>query len=83
MNSQQVLEESIEKMGVWMTKHPTGTLTVQSDEGVIQILPYPGHWVVRWKNLNEVLPYETNKYEWGQVADLVHKILTWSRYGNS
>lgn len=76
--NQQTLEESIEKMGVWVSKHPSGTLTVTQGTEKFTIFPHENRWTYQIKRYEDNLPYRTGFFARKDVQIFVHKILTWT-----
>lgn len=77
-NHQQVLEDSIAKMGVWITRHPSGTLRIQQGLEHMHIFPHENRWTYRIRRFDEVYPYRTGFYTRKDVQLFVHEILKWS-----
>lgn len=77
MKPQQVLEESIERMNVWCSKHPTGVLTLTGRGARLRVVPEENGWLLKSvdskgnADLIGGFPFE-------DVQKLVHKILRWS-----
>lgn len=76
--NQRELEESIEKMGVTLSKHPNGTLTVSQGGEFFTIFPHEKRWTFRVRRFNEVNPYQTGFFARKDVDLMVHKVLTWA-----
>lgn len=76
--NQEVLETSIERMGVWMSRHPAGTLVLAQGDERVFIHGYPGEWHVKWISGRQVNPYKERTYPRKKVQKLVHKLLVWN-----
>lgn len=81
MVNQKVLEDCIERMGVSISKHPSGTVIVSQGGEFFQIFPHPERWTYRVKRAGEVLAYQSGFFTRTDVDLFVHKILTWA-WGN-
>lgn len=74
---QQVLEDSIERMNVWCSKHPTGVLTITGQGARLRVVPEENGWLLksldRYGNADLI-----GAFTFEDVQKLVHKILRWS-----
>lgn len=75
--NQRLLEDSIERMGVWITRHPSGTVIVVQGGERFTIFPHEKRWTYQIKRSGDTLPYQTGFFTRKDVQMLVHKILTW------
>lgn len=78
MLNQQVLEDCIEKMGVWISKHPSGTLRVQHGAEAMMIFPHEKRWTYRITEIGLSQPYKTGFYTRKDVLKFVHMVQKWS-----
>ena len=74
---QQILEDSIERMNVWCSKHPTGVLTITGHGARLRVVPEENGWLLksldRYGNADLI-----GAFTFEDVQKLVHKILRWS-----
>lgn len=74
---QQILEDAVERMGLYVGKHPTGALTLGANGSTRVILPQENGWLVQ-----EKMDYGGTKvigaFTFEDVDKLVHKTLRWS-----
>ena len=74
---QQILEDSIERMNVWCSKHPTGVLTITGRGARLRVVPEENGWQLksldRYGNADLIGAFTRE-----DVQKLVHKILVWS-----
>ena len=77
MLNQRVLEESLEKSGAWITKHPTGVVSLQAGGEQFHIFPHPTRWTYRIAEIGQA-PYQSGFFARKDVAELVHFVLRWT-----
>lgn len=77
MEPQQVLEDSIERMNVWSSKHPSGVLTLTGRGARLRVVPEENGWLLktvdRYGNAALIGAFTIE-----DVQKLVHKLLKWS-----
>lgn len=77
LKPQQVLEDSIERMNVWCSKHPTGVLTLTGRGARLRVVPEENGWLLKsldqWGNTTLIRAFTRE-----DVQKLVHRILIWS-----
>lgn len=77
MEPQQVLEDSIERMNVWCSKHPSGVLTLTGRGARLRVVPEGNGWLLKsldqWGNAALI-----GAFTFEDVQKLVHKLLRWS-----
>lgn len=78
MTSQQILEDSIEKMGVALSKHPSGTVTVAQGGELFHIFPHENRWTFKISRYGEVNAYQSGFYTYKDVDLMVYRVLRWA-----
>ncbi len=77
MTPQKKLEEAVERMDIWVGKHPTGALTLTARGSRLIVLPEENGW-----RLTEPRTYGGSRvvgaYPYEDVDKLVHRLLKWS-----
>lgn len=74
---QQVLEESIERMNVWCSKHPTGVLTITGRGARLRVVPEENGWQLKSVDSRGNADL-IGAFTFEDVQKLVHKLLKWS-----
>lgn len=81
MNVQETdrtLGDSIEKMGVYLTKHPSGTLIVTFGGERVFIYPHEGYWNYEIFEGQKIKPYKEGFFFRTEVQKFALMLLHWS-----
>lgn len=78
MDNQQLLIDSIEKMGVWMSKHPSGTLILTANGERTLVHPHEDYWVCEHYEGYNANPFSKLIVSRKDVSKLVLHILHWT-----
>lgn len=78
MSPQQALEEAIEKMGVWVTKHPTGAILVTQGDEQMRIFPHATRWTYQIFEGRQALAKKSGFYTLKDVDLMAHEVLQWA-----
>lgn len=77
LSKQRVLEDSIERMNVWYSKHPTGVLTLTGRGARLRVVPEENGWLLKSVDSRgnaDLIGAFTRE----DVQKLVHRLLKWS-----
>lgn len=74
--NQKVLEDSLEKTGVWISKHPSGALSLQCGGEQFHIFPHPTRWTYRVSAIG-MGPHKAGFYARKDVDLMVHEVMRW------
>ncbi len=78
LNAQKMLEDSIERMNVWCSKHPSGVLNLTGRGARLRVVPKDNGWVLKNVDRNDNAT-TIAAYPESDLQMLVHKILRLSR----
>lgn len=78
MTPQSTLENCIEEMGVWISRHPSGALRLGQGAESMMIYPTDDGWKYQMFEFGQSLPYNIGTHVENDIQKFVNKIQKWS-----
>lgn len=76
--SDKCLVEHIDRLGTYLTRHPSGALTMTFRGERVFIFPHEGYWAYEMYEGQKLRPYKTGVFWRGEIDEFVDLLRKWA-----